>query len=110
MNQDEPNQSTFKNDLAHNWRDAKRYVISLWDTNHTAPWAIGPPTRMEVEKLAVKKRFGPASRYQRIAARIASATMPAMKSKDVEQQREALGTWEDEGGKAVTSAAAKRSH
>ena len=108
VNQDKSNSGSFKNDLDNSWRETKRYIVSLWDTNHTAPWAIGSqPELINVARLTLRTRMSPASRYQRIAARLATASKATRAAKVSRQQRTALGRWENEGGKAASAAALK---
>jgi hypothetical protein len=87
------------NSIEYGWRAAKHRMINLWSTEHTAPYELDtPPVDVSAEKVAVHELLRPASAFARLKARIVTATKSGTSKKDVKQQKEALNTWEDEGG------------
>jgi hypothetical protein len=92
--------------LESSWHAVKRHMNALWSTDdHTAPYGLNTPTvYVSAQKLAVHELLRPASAFARVKARIVTATKSGTSKKDVKQQKEALNTWEDEGG---TTAAGK---
>jgi hypothetical protein len=59
------------------------------------------PVYVTAEQLEVKTLLAPASRLSRFKARLQAALKPTMSKQAIKQEKEALGTWEDEGGKAA---------
>jgi hypothetical protein len=92
------------NTLESHWRAAKRHMNALWSTDdHTAPYGLDtPPGYLLADNFEVQKLFRPASALARMTARFVAATKSGLSKKEIEQQKEAIGTWEDEGGTAAS--------
>jgi len=94
--------------LGNNWRDAKRRMASIWSANLSTdasgmnPEAGDESIHVTAEKLQVKNLFAPASTIERVAARLLAGKPPAKSKAETKQQGEALSTWEDEGGPAMS--------
>jgi hypothetical protein len=97
-----------RTNVENNSSKAKRQIVDSSSTNGAKSNVADAPAKLSAEQLEVRKSFSPAAPLERVAARVVAATKPKMNKKEVKQEKEALSTWEDEGGTAATGPA-KRS-
>ena len=95
-----------RNTPGNNLRDARRRIANASSTHPSNPADDGAtqPVKVIAEKLEVEKLLAPASPFERVAARVGQVLKPARSKKEIKQQKEALSTWEDEGGPAAPPA------
>jgi len=59
------------------------------------------PAYIGADKLEMQTLFAPASTLSRLGSRLLAAIKPKSTKQAIKQEKEAIATWEDEGGKAA---------